>query len=63
MEAVVQAVSKKLPSRKVAEVLAKVAGPPPKVIHTIVPVGTLGNVAAAMPPVMEEVMVQALVKP
>ena len=40
---------------------AKAQGPPAKVIHTLVPVGTLGAVAASMPPVCQEVMVNALV--
>ena len=62
-DAVVKAVPKYMPKASVASVLAKVQGPPPKVIHSIVPVGTLGSVAASMPPVSEEVMVQALVKP
>ena len=62
-EAVVKAVPKNLPARKVAEVLSKVAGPPPEVIHGIVPIGFLGGVAATTPPVSEEVMVQALVNP
>ena len=43
--------------------LAKVQGPPPNVVHTIVPVGTLGSVAASMPPVSKEVMAKSLVKP
>ena len=62
-EAVVQAMPKNLPARRVAEVLSKVAGPPPEVIHSIVPIGLLGSVAASIPPVSKEVMVQALVNP
>ena len=62
-EAVVKAVPKNIPARAVKEVLAKVAGPPPDVVDHIAPIGLLGNVAATMPPVSEEVMVQALVKP
>ena len=60
-EAVVKAVPKYMPLAKVASVLAKVQGPPPRVVHTLVPVGTLGAVAASMPPVSQEVMVNALV--
>ena len=62
-EAVVQAVPKNIPARKVTEVLSKVADPPSKVVHSIVPIGLLGSVAAAMPPVSEEVVVQASVNP
>ena len=60
-EAVVKAVPKYMPLAKVASVLAKVQGPPPQVVHTLIPVGTLGAVAPMMPPVSEEVMVNALV--
>ena len=60
-EAVVRAVPKYVPMSRLSSVLAKVQGPPPKVIHTLVPVGTLGAVAASMPPVSQEVMVNALV--
>ena len=62
-EAVVKAVPKNLPARAVKESLAKVAGPPPDVVHDIVPIRLLGSVAATMPPVSEQVMVQALVNP
>ena len=62
-EAVVQAVPKNIPARKVTEVLSKVAGPPPKLVHSIVPTGRLGGVAASMLPASEEVMMQALVNP
>ena len=60
-EAVIRAVPKYLPMTRVSSVLANVQGPPPKVVHTLVPVGTLGAVAASMPPVSQEVMVNALV--
>ena len=63
IEGVVEAVPENIPARAVKEVLAKVAGPPPEVVHHIVPIGLLGGVAAKMPPVSEEVMVQALVNP
>ena len=60
-EAVIKAVPKYMPLAKVASMVAKVQGPPPRVVHTLVPVGTLGAVAASMPPVSQEVMVNALV--
>ena len=62
-EAMVQEVPKNIPAPKVTELQSKVAGPPPEVVHSIVPIGPRGNVAATMPPVSEEVMVQALVNP
>ena len=62
-EAVVKAVPKYMSMATVSQVIAKVQGPPPKVVHTIVPVGTLGAMAASLPQVTEEVMVQNLVKP
>ena len=60
-EAVVNAMPKNLPARAVKETLAKVAGPPPDVVHHITPIGLLGSIAAQMPPSSEQVMVQALV--
>ena len=62
-EAVVKAVPKYMSMATVSSVIAKVQGPPTKVVHTIVPAGTLGAMAAKLPPVTEEVMVQNLVKP
>ncbi len=62
-EAVVKAVPKYMSMATVSAVIAKVQGPPPKVVHTLVPVGTLGAMAAKLPPVTEEVLVQNLVKP
>ena len=61
-EAVVKAVPKNIPARAIKDALAKVTGPPPDVVHHVVPIGLLGSVAATMPPVSEQVVVQALVK-
>lgn len=58
---VTQALPKYMPVAKVAALTAKAQGPPPKVVHTLVPVGTLGAVAATMAPVSQEKLYDASV--
>ena len=62
-DAVFKAVPKSMPKAVMEATVAKIAGPPPRVIHSIIPVGVLGSVAASLPPVSEEVLTNAVVKP
>ena len=62
-DAVYRAVPKFMPKSVVAATVAKIQGPPPKVVHSITPVGLLGTVSASLPPVSEEVLTNAVVNP
>ena len=62
-DAVYRAVPKFMPKSVAEATVAKIQGPPPKVVHSIIPVGLLGTVSASLPPVNEEVLTNAVVKP
>ena len=62
-DAVYRAVPKFMAKSGAAATVAKIQGPPPKVVHSIIPVGLLGSVASTLPPVNEEVLTNAVVNP
>ena len=62
-DAVYRAVPKVMAKSVAEATVAKIRGPPPKVIHSIIPVGLLGSVASTLPPVNEEVLTNAVVNP
>ena len=62
-DAVYRAVPKVMAKSVAAATVAKIQGPPPKVVHSIIPVGLLATVSASLPPVSEEVLTNAVVKP
>ena len=62
-DAVIRAVPKFMSKAVAQATVAKIQGPPPKMVHSVIPVGVLGSVAASLPPVSEEVLTNAVVKP
>ena len=62
-DAAYRAVPKFMPKAVAEATVAKIQGPPPKMVHSTTPVGVLGSVAASLPPVSEEVLTKAVVKP
>ena len=62
-DAVYRAVPKVMAKSVAEATVAKIKGPSPKVIHSIIPVGLLGSVASTLPPVNEEVLTKAVVNP
>ena len=60
---VYRAVPKVMAKSVAAATVAKITGPPPKVIYSIIPTGLLGSVASKLPPVSEEVLTNAVVNP
>ena len=62
-DAVYHAVPKTMAKSVAEATVAKIKGPPPKVIYSIIPTGLLGSVASKLPPVSEEVLTNAVVNP
>ena len=61
-DAVFKAMPKPMPKAAMEATVGKIAGPPPRVTQSIIPVGVLGAVAASLHPVREEVLTDAVVK-
>ena len=62
-DAVYRAVPKVMAKSVAAATVAKIKGPPPKMVYSISPTGLLGSVASKLPPVSEEVLTNAVVNP